>query len=131
MAQIGGKEQGKTENKIDSVLKEIESTIQTDQSDHAEDHLPEKIDSVLLREKIEKLNDHLSQINKAQQTQVKNLREEALPRLQKYEQQLEVLGERNSYSKTDTDATFMRMKEDHMKNGQLKPAYNVQVSTEN
>jgi hypothetical protein len=39
--------------------------------------------------------------------------------------------ERNSYSKTDTDATFMRMKEDHMKNGQLKPAYNVQISTNN
>lgn len=34
-------------------------------------------------------------------------------------------------SKTDKDATFMRMKEDHMKNGQLKPAYNVQISTEN
>ena len=37
--------------------------------------------------------------------------------------------ERSSYSKTDTDATFMRMKEDHMKNGQLKAAYNVQIST--
>jgi hypothetical protein len=41
------------------------------------------------------------------------------------------MGERNSYSKTDPDATFMRMKEDHMKNGQLKPAYNLQLSTEN
>ena len=35
---------------------------------------------------------------------------------------------RNSYSKTDTDATFMRMKEDHMRNGQLKPGYNVQIA---
>ena len=35
---------------------------------------------------------------------------------------------RNSYSKTDTNATFMRMKEDHMRNGQLKPAYNVQIA---
>lgn len=52
--------------------------------------------------------------------------------LDKYEQQEKVLGEnRSSYSKTDTDATFMRMKEDHMKNGQLKPAYNVQISTNN
>ena len=34
--------------------------------------------------------------------------------------------DRNSFSKTDPDATFMRLKEDHMKNGQLKPAYNVQ-----
>ena len=36
---------------------------------------------------------------------------------------------RNSYSKTDHDATFMRMKEDHMKNGQLKPAYNIQLAS--
>lgn len=50
-------------------------------------------------------------------------------RWKQYEQQLEIMGEgRNSYSKTDTDATFMRMKEDHMRNGQLKPAYNVQIA---
>lgn len=47
----------------------------------------------------------------------------------RYEAQLEIMGtDRNSYSKTDTDATFMRMKEDHMRNGQLKPAYNVQIA---
>lgn len=52
--------------------------------------------------------------------------------LDKYQQQEAIMGEqRNSYSKTDTDATFMRMKEDHMKNGQLKPAYNLQVSSNN
>lgn len=50
--------------------------------------------------------------------------------LEKYEKQEEILQERGSYSKTDQDATFMRMKEDHMKNGQLKPAYNAQISTE-
>lgn len=49
----------------------------------------------------------------------------------KYNEHEKILGERNSYSKTDTDATFMRMKEDHMKNGQLKAGYNVQVSSEN
>lgn len=51
--------------------------------------------------------------------------------LDKYEQQEKVLGQRNSYSKTDPEATFMRMKEDHMRNGQLKPGYNVQISTNN
>jgi hypothetical protein len=35
---------------------------------------------------------------------------------------------RNRFSKTDPDATFMRMKDDHMRNGQLKPAYNVQAA---
>lgn len=36
--------------------------------------------------------------------------------------------DRNSYSKTDPDATFMRLKEDHMRNGQLKLAYNMQIA---
>ncbi|MCQ2009891.1 IS1182 family transposase [Sporolactobacillus sp. STSJ-5] len=63
--------------------------------------------------------------------QVKALKNDFIPRAKKYEKQMETFGERNSYSKTDTDATFMRMKEDHMKNGQLKPGYNVQMGTEN
>lgn len=48
--------------------------------------------------------------------------ENYLCRLKKYNQQIYICGERNSYSKTDHDATFMRMKEDAMGNGQLKPA---------
>jgi transposase len=49
----------------------------------------------------------------------------------KYKKQEEILGDRNSYSKTDPDATFMRMKDDHMMNGQLKAGYNWQISTSN
>jgi len=46
-----------------------------------------------------------------------------------YEEKLGIMGERrNSYSRTDHDATFMHMKEDHMRNGQLKPGYNVQIA---
>ena len=45
-----------------------------------------------------------------------------------YNMHLKICGNRNSYSKKDKDATFMRMKEDYMKNGQLKPAYNLQIS---
>ena len=50
-------------------------------------------------------------------------------KLAEYEEKQAILGERNSYSKTDTQATFMRMKDDHMQNGQLKPGYNLQIST--
>ena len=50
----------------------------------------------------------------------------ALDKMKEYETKLHLCGERNSYSKTDHDATFMHMKEDHMMNGQLKPAYNLQ-----
>jgi len=52
--------------------------------------------------------------------------EEYLDKLKEYTQKIHICGERNSYSKTDNDATFMRMKEDAMKNGQLKAGYNVQ-----
>lgn len=53
-----------------------------------------------------------------------------IKRKNNYEKAMEILGDRNSYSKTDPDATFMRMKDDYMKNGQLKPGYNVQIATE-
>ena len=53
-------------------------------------------------------------------------------RLLKYKESFEIMGpDRNSYSKTDVESTFMRMKDDHMRNGQLKPAYNIQVAVEN
>lgn len=52
--------------------------------------------------------------------------EKYIEKLKEYTHKIHMCGERNSYSKTDTDATFMRMKEDAMLNGQLKPAYNLQ-----
>ena len=54
--------------------------------------------------------------------------EEIYEKRKEYEMHLSIMGERNSYSKTDHDATFMRMKDDHMRNGQLKPAYNIQLA---
>ena len=52
-----------------------------------------------------------------------------LERWDGYEEKKRILGDgRNSYSKTDPDATFMHMKDDHMRNGQLKPGYNVQFA---
>ena len=52
-----------------------------------------------------------------------------IAKLKQYTNALHICGQRNSYSKTDHDATFMHMKEDHMLNGQLKPGYNVNVVT--
>ena len=52
-----------------------------------------------------------------------------LERLKTYAHHIEVCGEeRNSYSKTDHDATFMRLKRDYMGNDQLLPAYNLQTA---
>ena len=71
--------------------------------------------------------------SKAQQLKqaIRQLQQDYLPRLHKYEDQQDILCGRNSYAKTDHDATFMRMKEDPMGNGQLKAGYNVQIGTEN
>ena len=81
----------------------------------------ETIDSTLKKKKI--CSKVRQKINYAKKNWPENL--------EKYEKQEAILGNRNSYSKTDPDASFMRMKEDHMRNGQLKAAYNLQLSTEN
>ena len=53
-----------------------------------------------------------------------------LTKQKKYDDYNHSFGERNSFSTTDRDATFMRMKEDHMRNGQLKPAYNAVIGVD-
>ena len=56
---------------------------------------------------------------------------QAPKRLENYREQEAILDDRNSYSKTDNDAVFMRMKDDHLHTGQVKAAYNAQISTNN
>lgn len=68
--------------------------------------------------------------HKERKKQIKQLKAHA-DKLGEYDEKLRILGDRNSYSKTDPDATFMRMKEDAMNNGQTKPGYNLQIGTEN
>jgi len=92
----------------------------------------EKIDKEKVTATIEKINNALK--DKAVSGKVRQklsyARKHWPAALDKYEQQEKILGSnRNSYSKTDPDATFMRMKDDHMRNGQLKAGYNVQIST--
>jgi len=125
------KNKAKLEEKIKKVLGDIDQQIQQDNQEANQQEVPQKIDSNLLKQKLGEINQKLKESSKSTQKQLQKLQEEHLPRLEKYEQQLETLGDRNSFSKTDEDATFMRMKEDHMRNGQLKPAYNPQISTEN
>ena len=123
--------------KVVAHLKEIEMIEETENAEYSKDDLPEMgngeaINSEAIACFAEKINERLSRnpnsrpLKKAK----KAIEEDYLPRMEKYENQLEILEERKSYSKTDTDATFMRMKEDHMKNGHLKPGYNVQIGTE-
>lgn len=55
---------------------------------------------------------------------------ELIEKQSKYDDYNNIFNGRNSFSKTDKDATFMHMKEDHMKNGQLKPGDNIQIGVE-
>ncbi|MBA4496590.1 IS1182 family transposase [Paenactinomyces guangxiensis] len=116
---------------IDEIEKQEMQTYQ----DHDLEELGEH--STLTAEKLEETVAQLEQRlqeepeNKPLQKRVKKIQDEYLPRYQRYEEQQAIFQERNSYSKTDHDATFMRTKEDHLQNGQLKPCYNLQVGTEN
>ena len=85
-----------------------------------------------LDSEIKEKNLHVEKGRGHRKPEVMRLRDQAsilFERWSAYEQKLKMLGnKRNSFSKTDPDATFMHMKDDHMKNGQLKPGYNVQFA---
>lgn len=124
--------------KVSEHLAAIDLLEQEENEKYGSNDLPEMgngktIDSQAIREAAAKIDEKLSREpgNKALKKVRKAIEKDYLPRMEKYERQEEILADRRSYSKTDTDATFMRMKEDHMKNGQLKPGYNVQIGTEN
>jgi transposase len=127
------------QEKIKLLLKEIEEENKKEEEEYGEDDLEEMgggnddVNGEQLKKMIEGLNKRLQEKpeDKKLAKAVKTLETDYLPREEKYEEQEKILAERKSYAKTDPDATFMRMKEDHMRNGQLKPGYNVQIGTEN
>lgn len=104
-----------------------------------EDKMPDppdftSTDSSKVKATVDQLNEKLAgkdNIDKKIKDKFKDVTKHYPVNIIKYEQQEAILKERDSYSKTDQGATFMRMKEGHMKNVQLKPGYNVQVSTLN
>ena len=123
--------------KIKVLLSQVDDAIAQENHSNEEEvcFTPE-----ILGDIIEELNTAIEEENaadeaaKAKRKELKRQKKELeqhKAKLEEYDQHLENLGERNSYSKTDRDATFMRMKEDAMKNGQTKPGYNLQISTEN
>jgi transposase len=93
----------------------------------------EEIDSDKVQRAIDQIDQALQgkAVDKKVKQKLTYARKNWPAKLEKYQQQEQTLNGRNSYSKTDPGATFMRMKDDHMKNGQLKPGYNWQLSTQN
>ncbi len=119
----------KLKAKTRAVLEQIESQIKFEETDcntacnDVED----------FRERLNKINAALEKKDTPKKIRktIDKLQNETIPKLESYQTQLSKMKDRNSYSKTDEEATFMRMKEDAMMNGQLKPGYNIQISTEN
>ena len=119
----------KLENNIREVLKAAESALAMESADEQQSLTSEEMEK--RADRILKKMDESGLSDKKLRKSVEKVKNESAPKMKDYEDKLETLGERNSYSKTDPDATFMRMKEDAMNNGQTKPGYNIQISTEN
>ena len=118
-------------------IKQAEVKINVDEEKFDIDQLDTVI--ALLEQRIEELNQRVSKTAKVSPNPAKQERRHAKKYLHaldhcrqkhlEYQTQAQIAGQRNSYSKTDHDATFMRLKEDPMRNGQTKPAYNLQIMT--
>ncbi len=133
---VWGKAIKTNREKIKQQLKELWKYTQKVAADEKGDNTPpdfDKIDSKTVKATIEKIDAALKEVEVSKEVKQKlNYAKKNWPaKLKQYADQEKILKGRNSYSKTDTGATFMRMKEDHMLNGQLKPGYNVQLSTNN
>lgn len=116
--------------KTEALLRQIE---QNHSIEDCENPAAGELTAEEVAERVERIKEKVDadNLSKEDRKALKQIETDAVPRLNRYKAQLETMGSRNSYSRTDPDATFMRMKEDAMLNGQLKPGYNVQISTEN
>lgn len=129
--------------KLVKLLGELHEAKIVDEVPAGSNLTPELIDTM-----ISKVEDHLVVLNetveatkqvspnpaKQQRRTIKSQKrklDERRDKMCEHQAQQVIYGQRNSYSKTDHDATFMRVKEDPMQNGQLKPAYNFQIATSN
>ena len=131
------KNRAKLMEKIRVLLSQVDEAVAQDKAaaDEAVNFTPEVLTEIAdeLRQSLSELPDPKNkEARKAVREKKKQVRqiEQMRDKLCEYDTHLDTMGERNSYSKTDPDATFMRMKEDAMNNGQTKPGYNLQIATE-
>ncbi len=131
---VWGKAIKKNKDRIHKQLKELWSYAESVAASELQDNDPstyEQIDSEKVSKTIASINEALKDkpVDKKIKQKLNYAKKNWPSNLDKYKSQQEQLGPRNSMSKTDPDATFMRMKDDYMQNGQLKAAYNWQIST--
>lgn len=132
------KNRAKLQDKIRVLLQQIDEVIAQDKASESEtvEFTPQTVTALIgeLNEALSTKPEPTTKEEKKQvgerKKQIKEL-EKHRDKLSEYDNRLEQMAGRNSMSKTDSDATFMRMKEDAMNNGQTKPGYNLQISAEN
>jgi transposase len=132
---VWGKAIKKSRERIEQQLKELWRYVEQvyeDEEQRPNEPEFEAIDPQAVARTIEEINEALKEkeVDPKVRQKLKYAEKNWPQKLAEYDEKEKILKGRNSYSKTDEDATFMRMKEDHMRNGQLKPGYNVQASTE-
>lgn len=133
---VWGKAIKTSRERIKQQLKELWAYTQKVAAHEKDDDRPpdfDKIDSKNVKATIEKIDAALkdTEVSKEVKQKLNYAKKQWPVKLKQYAKQEKILAGRNSYSKTDPGGTFMRMKEDYMRNGQLKPGYNVQISTNN
>lgn len=132
------KNRAKLQNKIRTLLRQVDDVIarENTKEDASVEFTPETLTEIVdeLKSALDKepgtKDKEKKKAFREKKREIKEL-EAHRDKLVEYDNHLETLEGRNSYSKTDPDATFMRMKEDAMNNGQTKPGYNLQIGTEN
>lgn len=132
---VWGKAIKTSKDRIQSQLDDLWKYAQGVAAEELKDASPSEFDQIhadQVRKTIAKIDQALDDkpIDKKVRQKLNYARKNWPENLERYQEQEKKLGSRNSMSKTDPDATFMRMKEDHMLNGQLKPAYNWQISSQ-
>ena len=128
----------KLQEKIRVLLQQVDEVIAQDKAAETEavEFTPEALTSLIgelkdvLASEPEPAGKERKKVRRERKKQIREL-EKHRDKLNEYDSRLQQMQERNSMSKTDPDATFMRMKEDAMNNGQTKPGYNLQLSAEN
>lgn len=122
----------KVQEKIKDLLVEIERTNQQENEQYGSRDLEElgeqsMLTSATVQEQVARLNNIVASTATPKQTAkvVKAIEAKLLPKLERYEHQERTLAGRNSYARTDPDATVFRAKD-----GQLLPAYNILMGTQ-
>ena len=107
------------QTKTEALLQQIE---QNHALESGENPVAENLTAEEVARRVERIKEKVdaTALSKDESKAIRQIEKDSIPRMNRYREQLATMGERNSFSKTDPDATFMRMKEDAMLNGQAQ-----------